>query len=284
MKELKKEDLQIGDILIFEDFDFDPKKLERKTREGGIRGAFYYLLHYLIAWFDPGKEGDHYRNIYHAAIWGNVNVNRDKGFPEKFEDCVVQAGTTGIGYASFEATMTHETVMNVYVCRKKARTEDFEGEINSAIRNFYKERGHYSFETAWLLAVICSLRYSDATLYQLLEDRFGKLTAHLIVAEILKLINYYNDHHQKDMVACSILVAMIYKNAGHELPVHVFETLNYSFYPSPKFEISEQLFEGLQANVQSAEHNWPILKETVVSPRQLMESPEVELIGVLRHQ
>ncbi|WP_418510310.1 hypothetical protein [Corallibacter sp.] len=55
MKKLKESDLQIGDILIFEDFHFNPLTFLEKCRDGK-KEAFYYLLHYLIAWFDPGKK------------------------------------------------------------------------------------------------------------------------------------------------------------------------------------------------------------------------------------
>lgn len=283
-KELKESDLQIGDILIFEDFNFDADKLLEKIEEGGAKGAFYYLLHYLIAWFDPGKEGDNYKNIYHAAVWANVDINRDNEKAPKFEDCVVQAGTTGIGYATFDATMSHETVMNVYVCRKKVRPESFETEINESVRDFYKEKGHYSFETAWLLSAICSLRYSTGSLRKFLQAHYGIVKAELIVSLLLWEINNYNKHHQKDMVACSVLVAMMYKNAGYELPVHVFEAINAEL-PSPKFDLSEfDDNELLQAVNNEKLGDWPALKETVVTPRQLMESPDVEVVGVLRHQ
>lgn len=283
MKELKESDLQIGDILIFEDFNFEYGKLWKHFKKDGLKGIFYYLLHYLIAWFDPGKEGDQYRNIYHAAVWGNVDVNRDNNGLPSFENCVVQAGISGIGCASFEDTMSHETVMNVYVCRKKNQPESFEQDINNSVRNFYKEIGSYSFETAWLLAVICSSRYSSGTIYKILEAKYGKRKAKFIVSSILELINKYNNGHQRDMVACSVLVAMIYKNAGYELPVNVFEAIN-SELPSPKFDLDEldenELMQAVNAETLG---DWPTLKETVVTPRQLMESPDVEVVGVLRH-
>ena len=284
MRELKKSDLQIGDILIFEDFDFQASKLKKNFDKNGFKGAFYYLLHYLIAWFDPGKEGNNYRNIYHAGIWGNVNVNRDKELPPSFEDCVVQAGTSGIGHASLEATLSHETVMNVYVCRLKEKTDNFETEINDSVREFYKVKGHYSFKTAWLLAVICSLRYSKGTLRKLLRKRFGYLAAHYMVKAILDQINEYNDHHQRDMVACSPLVAMMYKNAGHELPVKVFQVLQDHEEVEPKFDLDEIKDDLDELLTTDDSDEWPPIKETVVTPRQLMESPAVEVIGVMKHR
>jgi hypothetical protein len=282
MKQLKKSDLEIGDILIFEDFDFSYTKLLDKLKIGGLSGVFYYLLHYLIAWFDPGKEGANYKNIYHAGIWGNVDINRDKKLPPSFENCVVQAGTGGIGYASFEATMQHETVMNVYVCRLKNQTLNFHNEINESIREFYKVRGHYSFETAWMLSAICSMRYTKGAIFQIIKSQFGSLVAHYIVEAILEKINEYNDHHQREMVACSPLVAMMYKNAGHELPVYVFELDQNQSLPKPKFDLSdlEKALKPVQDNHTS---EWPPINETVVTPRQLMESPAVELKGVIRH-
>ncbi len=282
MKELKKSDLEIGDILIFEDFDFRYTKLWEKWKKGGLSGVFYYLLHYLIAWFDPGKEGANYKNIYHAGIWGNVDVNRDKELPPSFEDCVVQAGTGGIGHASFQGTMEHETVMNVYVCRLKDQTPNFHNEINEAIREFYKVKGHYSFKTAWMLSAICSMRYTKGAIFEMIESRFGTKVARFIVREILRKINEYNDHHQRDMVACSPLVAMMYKNAGHELPVHVFELNQDQSLPSPKFDLTE-LEKELESSTDNLDGDWPPIKETVVTPRQLLESPAVELKGVIRH-
>jgi len=282
MKELKKSDLEIGDILIFEDFDFSYTKLWEKWSKGGMRGVFYYLLHYLIAWFDPGKEGANYKNIYHAGIWGNVDVNRDNQQPPSFEDCVVQAGPDGIGHDSFENTRKYDSVMNVYVCRLKDQTPNFHNEINEAIREFYKVKGYYSFKTAWMLSAICSMRYSKGAVFTMIASRFGKSVARYIVKEMLDAINEYNDHHQRDMVACSPLVAMMYKNAGHELPVHVFELSQDQEPPKPKFDLSELEKELEPLNEKDAD-DWPPIKETVVTPRQLMESPAVELKGVIRH-
>ena len=282
MKELSESDLKIGDILIFEDFNFDPLKLMEKVKEGGAMGGAYYLLHYLIAWFDPGKEGDNYRNIYHAGIWGNVDINRDTEKAPQFKDCVVQAGTNGIGHASLAATLAHETVMNVYVCRLKETPDNFEADINNSIRDFYKAKGHYSFKTAWLLAAICSMRYTKSTLYEVLRSRFGNAMAHYLVGFILIKINEYNNHHQRDMVACSPLVAMMYKNAGHELPVHVFEALKPQGLPKTNFDL--QALEGNIPHLSSSTEDWPTMKETVVTPRQLMESPSVEVIGVMKHK
>lgn len=49
MKKLQESDLQIGDILIFEDFNFKYNKLIENWENNGLSGVFYYLLHYLIA-------------------------------------------------------------------------------------------------------------------------------------------------------------------------------------------------------------------------------------------
>lgn len=288
MKEnFTQDDLQIGDILIFEDFGFSLSKFFEKIKNGGTMGGAYYLLHYLIAWFDPGKEGANYRNIYHAGIWGNVDVNRDNGKNPEFKDCVVQAGTTGIGHASIESTLHHETVMNVYVCRLKNRSDSFISEINDSIREFYKVKGNYSFETAWLLAVICSMRYSQGKLFDMLRVKVGSVAAHFIMEAVLNMINQYNDDHQRDMVACSTLVAMMYKNAGHELPVHVFETSPIEL-EEPNFQLPDgkelEKMPDLKTSVTNEATEWPTLKETLVTPRQLMESPDVELVGVLHHK
>lgn len=282
MKKLKKADLQIGDILIFEDFHFNPLTFLEKCSVGK-KDAFYYLLHYLIAWFDPGKEGENYRNIYHAGIWGNVDIHlHKKGVHSSFEDCVVQAGGNGIGIASLKDTLAHEAVMNVYVCRLKNRSANFHQEINQSIRNFYKTKGHYSFETAWLLAAICSLRYTKGTLHKLISGYFGDNKANYIIEQILFHINEFNNQNQRTMVACSPLVAMMYKNAGYELAVHVFEAFKNDELQTPKFSL-EELHKNLITNTSSTSENWPPIKETVVTPRQLLESPDVALIGYLPH-
>ncbi|WP_347172607.1 hypothetical protein [Polaribacter uvawellassae] len=282
MKKLKESDLQIGDILIFEDFHFNPLTFLEKCRDGK-KEAFYYLLHYLIAWFDPGKEGENYRNIYHAGIWGNVDIHlHNKEAHSSFQDCVVQAGGNGIGIATLNDTLAHEAVMNVYVCRLKNRPVNFHQEINQSIRNFYKTKGHYSFETAWLLAAICSLRYTKGTLHKLIADYFGNDQANYIVEQILYHINEFNNLNQKDMVACSPLVAMMYKNAGYELAVNVFEVFKNDELTLPNFSLNE-LHKNFITNMSSISENWPPIKETVVTPRQLLESPDVELIGYLPH-
>lgn len=281
MKELKESDLEIGDILIFEDFDFDEDKLEKHWNENGFEGAFDYLLHYLIAWFDPGKEGDNYKNIYHAGIWGNVNIQRDKNNP-LYKNCVVQAGGKGIGAASLKAMLTDDTVMNIYVCRFKKSTPTFRKDINAAIQNFYAKQGHYSDTTAWLLAVICSLRYSSGILHELLVDYFKlERNVDFIVELILILINDYNDKHQREMVACSPLVAMMYRNAGYDIPVKTFELLNNKL-PKPNFDITGFL-KKLPFTAKAKTRDLTSIQQTVVTPRQLMESPTVEVIGVLRH-
>ena len=282
MKELKESDLEIGDILIFEDFDFDEDKLDKHWNKNGFEGAFDYLVHYLIAWFDPGKEGDNYKNIYHAGIWGNVNINRGKKNP-LYKNCVVQAGGNGIGAASLKAMLEDETVMNIYVCRLKKKTPNFQEDINVAIRSFYAEKGQYSDTTAWLLAVICSLRYSKGILHELLVDYFKlEKSADFVVEMILFLINQYNNKHQREMIACSPLVAMMYKNAGYEIPVKTFELLNNKL-PKANFDITGFL-KKLPFSLEKKTEELTAIQQTVVTPRQLMESPAVDIIGVLRHQ
>lgn len=283
MKQLKESDLEIGDILIFEDYDFDEDKLYKHWKKNGLEGVFDYLLHYLIAWFDPGKKGANYKNIYHAGIWGNVNPTRNNKNP-KYKNCVIQAGGKGIGAASLKAMLEHETVMNIYVCRLKKRTPSFKNDINNSIRNFYKEQGKYSYKTAWLLAVICSLRYSKGVLHKLLVKTFRfSIVANFIIKMILKSINDFSDKNQREMVACSPLVAMMYKNAGYELPVNVFELLNNNELPKPNFNL-KGLENRLPLTSSINTEEWPAIKETVVTPRQLMESPAVDIIGVLKHQ
>ncbi|PQJ80737.1 hypothetical protein [Polaribacter porphyrae] len=300
MKKLQESDLQIGDILIFEDFDFNPEKKEKLEQDIQdilddsnlsyleklnkiYSTTFNSLLHYLIAWFDPGKEGNNYRNIYHAGIWGNVNINRDKKLPPKFENCIVQAGGNGISCSSLRNNLEHQQVMKIYVCRLKEKGDDFENKITASIRDFYKNKGHYSNTTAWLLALICSLRYSKGTLHTLLEQKFGLLKADLLVYGILNLINSYNNNHQRNMIACSTLVAMMYKNAGYELPVDVFQGhLLQNELPKPNFDLKNITFDENMVTSDSSD-KWPQLKEIIVTPRQLMESEDVKVVGYFEH-
>lgn len=281
LKELTESDLQVGDILIFEDYNFDLQKFGDLLYCFNFKGVFDYLLHYLIAWFDPGKEGHQYKNIYHAGVWGKVNRNRDSKEPF-FQKCVVQAGGDGISSATLEAMLKHPTVMNIYVCRYKKKDANFEENINTSIQNFYAKKGKYSYKTAWLLAVICSLRYTKGTLHKLLIRWFFFTNiANYIVEKILFYINQYNNKHQREMVACSPLVAMMYKNANYELPVYVFQSLKPEM-PEPKFNL-KGLAEKLPLQTTISDNDeWPVIKETVITPRQLMESPDVKMVGVLR--
>lgn len=287
MKTLKETDLQIGDILIFEDNPCDKKAFLKLVIKLKFKKAFYHILHYLIAWFDPGKEGKNYRNIYHAAIWGKVDVNRDNNNAVLEKEVVVQAGAEGIHYATIADTLKHKQVMNLYVCRYKNSSEDFQQNIEKATKDFYKIKGSYSFETAWLLSAICSLRYTSGTLHKLLVKHFySTKLADAFVEIILKLLNDYQNKHQREMVACSPLVAMIYKNAGYELSVNVFETLENRNLPefNVNLEDNREELETLTSLSSSQFKEFPTLKETLVTPRQLLESPDVELVGVLHHK
>lgn len=290
MTTLKPTDLQWGDILIFENQDFDLKAfwkaLQQDYQERDPKKrthAAFYLLLYLIPWFDPGDEGENYKNIYHAALWGKVDENRGKGWPKE-KVGIVQAGRQGIGIADLEETLTQKgnAVKNIYVYRRKHRPDGFEALINTQTQAFHNDdQIHYAYDTAWLLAVICSLRYSDGKIYELLEKHLGSLGASAVVTMIERLINDYSEHHQKDMVVCSTLVAMIYQNAGY--PVHV-ESLSTN--PQPNFPADFKLLPDLLHSPEKENKSLsvPDMTATVITPRQLAESPDVTLIGVLPHQ
>ncbi|WP_420385459.1 hypothetical protein [Roseivirga sp.] len=288
MERLEPEDLQAGDILIFENNDFSAVDLltnlmrdyNEKEYDDKMHTAFYLLL-YLIPWFDPGDEGENYKNIYHTAIWANIDLNRGKGEPE-FENRIVQIGRGGIVSDILPRTLGESTVKNVYVYRKTARPAGFEEKVNEATRAFYNdEKTPYSFETAWLLAVICSLRYSDGTLHKMLEDRLGKTGTDLMVMLIRSLINHYNDKHQKKMVACSTLVAMIYKNAGFPVHIDALKRDQEIHLPSElSFKADHLQAFDLPSNPQIPRIG---VVETVVTPRQLAESPDVKLVGYFPH-
>lgn len=278
MKELKKSDLQIGDILIFENQDFDLHHFDELYKKDFKKAAFYLLL-YMIPWFDPGEDPKNYKNIYHAAIWGNINVNRDKNQPIENLDRIVQAGTHGIDQASLDETLRGPGVKNIYVYRYKHKDASFSNNINKQIRNFYNDTTTpYSYETAWLLAVICSMRYSDGALHKILEKKIGKLKASFMIHIIKFIINLYNDNHQRKMVACSTLVAMIYKNAEHPLNIKNFIKDQPVYIP-----ISFDSIKKRSVIDQPKDNNLPKVSvhETVVTPRQLVESSNMEALGYL---
>ncbi len=295
MKRLFEKDLKTGDILIFEIVDIDLIELYNKVRKDvqhqhdtgdfGLNAA-YYLLPYLIAWFDPGKDREHYKNIYHAAIWGSVNTKHGEKDPEKNEPRVVQAGAHGIGCASFEETVTHKAVKNVYVYRRKERPANFEDKINQAVWAFYDDTTiKYSYETAWLLAVICSMRYADGGLNELLSTILGKSLADKVIHYVQQLIDTISDRDQKKMIVCSSLVAMIYKNAGFGLEIKALEEVSELAGPHLLSGVKPELLL-FGANNNSTELQVPNLEsaQTIVTPRQLTESPDVELVGYLPHE
>lgn len=277
MKQISESDLQIGDILIFENFDFDLDKFLKIWEDRGLEAASFYLLVYLIPWFDPGKEGKDYRNIYHAAIWGQVDINFGKNTFPKVIDCIVQAGTHGVGAATLASTLNADSVAKLYVYRRKGDLDT--GAINKSISEFYYDGSiKYSYSTAWMLAVICSMRYKDGELRRIIREKISnRIMAEAVIVMITKLINEYSDKHQKDMIACSTLVAMCLKNAGY--PVHV-EPLTES--PEPLFD--SQLMSAAPQFDVSLPDSIPEIKsfpmeETIITPRQLFESPDVEAVG-----
>jgi hypothetical protein len=276
MKELKEADLQIGDILIFENQDFDFTTFFNYYSKSKESAAMYLLL-YLIPWFDPGEDPKIYKNIYHAAIWGNVNIHRGENKPVENLNRIVQAGTHGIGQADLNDTLKGTGVKNIYVYRFENKDVDFETNINTQIRAFYNDTSiPYSYETAWLLAVICSMRYTDGELYNILNNKFGKGIATFMVEFIQGLINTYNDDHQKEMVACSTLVAMIYKNANYPLKIKEIEKNTPLNIPieSNHIKLESEITEPKNKNLINVSIN-----ETIVTPRQLFESLSVKEVG-----
>jgi hypothetical protein len=288
MKKLEESDLQIGDILIYENQDFDLLKLggmikdyyeeeNPKKKEHKKMAVAMYLIVYMIPWFDPGDDPINYKNIYHAAIWGNVNINRDRmGAPVENANTIVEAGPNGIVQESLEGTLEGPGVKNIYVYRFKEKKGNFQNVINKHIRSFYDDVSTpYSYETAWLLAVICSMRYSDGALYELLKEHIGIWGADLMVDVIQDLINKYSKDHQKEMVACSTLVAMIYKNAGGPLAIE-------DVAKNQPLQIPTDIHTVVQKPTNTLKNkNLPKITtdRTVVTPRQLFESASVEAIG-----
>lgn len=278
MKELQKSDLQIGDILIYENQDFDQEVFDQLIEDSKWYNAAFYLLLYAIPWFDPGEDPENYKNIYHAAIWGNVDVNRDKkGKAPEYRDTIVEAGPDGIVQDSLEETLVGPGVKNIYVYRYKGEHKNFHEHINMQIREFYNDTSiPYSYKTAWLLAVICSMRYEDGTLFDILKEHMDEWKARAMVFFITTLINSYNNDHQKKMVACSTLVAMIYKNAGYTLKIKEFEK---NAEPHLPIDLSVMKEKELPMQHEKNALETVTFSETVVTPRQLFESSSVELVG-----
>ena len=282
MKELKEADIQIGDILIFENQDFDPIHFGSLLLKDQKSAAFYLLL-YMIPWFDPGDDPKNYKNIYHAALWCNIDVFKGASVNNpQFESKIVQAGTHGIGSAHLYDTMIGSGVKNIYVYRRKEQPEEFYNEIVSATRSFYNQNQiKYSYETAWLLAVICSLRYSDGTLHKLLKDKLGEDWANFIVKTVADLINIYQKEHEQEMVACSTLVAMIYDKARYSITIN--ETNK-----NKELNISTEITAALKVipapKVELKEIPTINISNLTLTPRQLLESPDVELVGYLPHK
>ena len=276
-KKFKEADLQLGDILIFENQDFDPIHFGSLLLENKEAAAFYLLV-YLIPWFDPGNDPKNYKNIYHAAIWGNIDIFKNASVKTpQFESKVVQAGSSGIGSAHLYDTMTGHGVKNVYVYRRKELPDGFYDAITKATRSFYNKNDiKYSYETAWLLAVICSMRYSDGTLRQLLTEKIGKEWANFIVNIIIDLINVYQKEHEEEMVACSTLVAMIYDRAG--LPITPGKTDK-----KRNIHIPEAIISSLNTIPAPKEPNKSLasieISSLALTPRQLLESPQMKLVG-----
>lgn len=276
MNKLKESDLQIGDILIFENQDFKIETFLKFYKKSSESAAMYLLL-YMIPWFDPGKDPKNYKNIYHAAIWGNVNIHRDDKEPIKNQNRIVQAGTHGIDQAALESTLKGFGVKNIYVYRFKEKDTEFERIINSQINSFYNDTSiPYSYETAWLLAVICSMRYSDGELHKILEEKLGAPLASFMTSFIRDMINVYSNENEKHMVACSTLVAMIYKNSNY--PLKITDLVSNELKHSPIL-IDENIELPFTSNIE--DNKLPKFKteEVIITPRQLFESDSVEEIG-----
>ena len=293
MKELKEADLQIGDILIFEypDFNWDEvdkiwnNEKEYKSYTEKLKAIGWYLLHFAIPWCDPGKNPETYKNIYHAAIWGNVDIYRGSTLNQpNFQNRIIQAGTRGTGQASLIDTLKEPSVQNIYVCRhiNKIDFANFEERINKIIKEYYNDTSlKYSFETAWMLSVLCSLRYSTGTLFRVLKEKYGKTKATLLVLSITTLVQYYGKYHKKEMIACSPLVADIFMDAEIPLKTDTLVTTK----EGDKLKPSELDLASWNINQKEIDLEIPlsVTNDTIVTPRQLMESQSIEIIGFLHH-
>ena len=295
MKKLNKSDLQIGDILIFEYPNFDweevdkiwkDKDKEYQSRTEKLKAIGWYLLHFAIPWCDPGKNPETYKNIYHAAIWGNVDIYRGSTLNKpNFKNRIVQAGANGTGQASLEETLLEPSVQNIYVFRHTNKTSftNFEERINKVIKEYYNNTSlKYSFETAWMLSVLCSMRYSTGTLYKMLVKKYGVTKATLLVVAITTLVQYYAKNHKKDMIACSPLVADIFMDAEIPLKTDTLVTTK----EEDQLKSSDLDLASWNINEEEIDLDFPlsVTNDTMVTPRQLMESKSVKVIGYLPHE
>ncbi|MFY0591764.1 hypothetical protein [Roseivirga sp.] len=273
--------LQPGDILIYENQDFNFDDFNKELDKSYNNAAFYVLL-YMIAWFDPGKDRLNYKNYYHAAVWGTIRGEKDNSLTTG----VVGIGRSGIsvGGGIHAGAGVHMTKSIRVVRCNKPEFDPFK--LNDALQEFYNNRKHipYAYDSAYLLAILCTLRYKDGTLRELLEQQLGKDSAWIpfFYGLALYLVNEYMSRHQDSMVVCSTLVSMAYVNADCPLKVLDFESggnLGSSLLLNLPSDLPNRIQE-MESKIAgySAFPDIPI-PDTLVTPRQLLESPDTFNLG-----
>lgn len=288
MKELKESELQSGDILIYENQNFSWTRLyEEMDKDYQGKGdshahtAFYMLL-YMIPWFDPGKTPKDYKNYYHAAVWGTIRGEKDNSLTTG----VVGMGRSGIGIGG-QISTGGVTVKSIRVYRNNRL--DFDPyKINDGLQYYYdqnkKKHIPYAYESAYFLAVLCSIRYKDGTLRSLIERQLGKgsIWVDFFYKLAIYIVNDYMSRHQEEMMVCSTLVSLAFKKAGFQLRVNDFESGKNKEQIAAldvHDKVPMEFQELLSAFPKASDFPDIEIPETLVTPRQLFESPDVSLLG-----
>lgn len=279
-RKLDVSELQPGDILIYENQNFSFTDFDKELTKSYDHAAFYMLL-YLISWFDPGKDRVNYRNYYHAAVWGTIRDLNDNS---------LKTGVVGIGRSGISAGGGIHAGKGVHMTKSirvvRCNKSDFDPfKINDALQEFYnnKENIPYAYDSAYLLAILCTIRYKDGTLRKLLEQQLGEGPwVDFFYKLAIYLVNQYMSRHQDNMVVCSSLVSMAFKNAGYQLAIHDFESGNNDTQGT-LLNLPDQLpgqIEEMESRIAGVADFPDIpIPETLVTPRQLLESPDTDNLG-----
>ncbi len=280
-RKLDVSELKPGDILIYENQNFNFTDLDNELTKGYDHAAFYMLL-YLIAWFDPGKDRLNYRNYYHAAVWGTIRGEKNNSLTTG----VVGIGRSGIsigGKVHAGKGVPRTKSIRVVRCDKP---EFAPYKLNDALQQFYNDRKKipYAYDSAYLLAILCTLRYKDGSLRELLERQLGKDSPWIpfFYGMAIYLVNEYMSRHQDSMMVCSTLVSMAYVNADCPLRVYDFESgvNEASGFPLDLPSDLPGHIDEMESKIAGYSDFPDIpIPETLVTPRQLLESPDTYNLG-----
>ena len=116
----------------------------------------------------------------------------------------------------------------------------------------------------------------------MLVKKYGVTKATLLVVAITTLVQYYAKNHKKDMIACSPLVADIFMDAEIPLKTDTLVTTK----EEDQLKSSDLDLASWNINEEEIDLDFPlsVTNDTMVTPRQLMESKSVKVIGYLPHE